>query len=68
MDNCQQAVYNGGLGAAFLNSMIVMAGAVLLTVVVASLAAFFCACTPGRIGQIGRAVFGVLAAGLAVPA
>lgn len=56
---------DGGLGSAFVNSAIVTAGAVLLTLVVASLAAFFCARMPGRAGW---AVFGVLVAGLAVPA
>ncbi|MFD3893059.1 carbohydrate ABC transporter permease [Streptomyces cellulosae] len=65
LDNYRAAVEDGGLGAAFLNSAVVTAGAVLLTLVVASLAAFFCARMPGRVGW---AVFGVLVAGLAVPA
>ncbi|MFM9611052.1 carbohydrate ABC transporter permease [Streptomyces niveiscabiei] len=65
LDNYRRAIDEGGLGAAFGNSVIVTAGAVALTLAVASLAAFFCARIPGRIGWI---VFGVLVAGLAVPA
>ncbi|GAQ59179.1 carbohydrate ABC transporter permease [Streptomyces acidiscabies] len=65
LDNYRRAVDEGGLGAAFGNSVIVTAGAVTLTLAVASLAAFFCARIPGRVGWI---VFGVLVAGLAVPA
>ncbi|WP_416975242.1 carbohydrate ABC transporter permease [Streptomyces sp. 4F14] len=65
LDNYRRAVDEGGLGAAFGNSVIVTAGAVTLTLAVASLAAFFCARVPGRVGWI---VFGVLVAGLAVPA
>ncbi|MET7570681.1 carbohydrate ABC transporter permease [Streptomyces sp. NPDC005492] len=65
LDNYRRAVNEGGLGAAFVNSAVVTAGAVLLTLVVASLAAFFCARVPGRVSWI---VFGVLVAGLAVPA
>ncbi|WP_338683467.1 carbohydrate ABC transporter permease [Streptomyces acidiscabies] len=65
LDNYRRAVDEGGLGAAFGNSVIVTAGAVTLTLAVAGLAAFFCARIPGRVGWI---VFGVLVAGLAVPA
>ncbi|MFD7699985.1 carbohydrate ABC transporter permease [Streptomyces caelestis] len=65
LDNYRRAVEEGGLGSAFANSAVVTAGAVTLTLVVASLAAFFCARVPGRVGW---AVFGVLVAGLAVPA
>jgi raffinose/stachyose/melibiose transport system permease protein len=65
LDNYRRAVDEGGLGSAFVNSLVVTAGAVTLTLVVASLAAFFCARVPGRTGWI---VFGVLVAGLAVPA
>jgi raffinose/stachyose/melibiose transport system permease protein len=65
LDNYRRAVDEGGLGPAFLNSAVVTAGAVALTLVVAGLAAFFCARVPGRAGWI---VFGVLVAGLAVPA
>ncbi|MFC1228747.1 carbohydrate ABC transporter permease [Streptomyces sp. Sce081] len=65
LDNYRRAVGEGGLGTAFTNSLIVTVGAVALTLTVASLAAFFCARAPGRAGW---AVFGVLVAGLAVPA
>ncbi|MFD6419569.1 carbohydrate ABC transporter permease [Streptomyces sp. NPDC060194] len=64
-DNYRRAVDEGGLGPAFLNSVLVTAAAVLITLVLAGLAAFFCARVPGRISW---AVFGVLVAGLAVPA
>lgn len=64
LDNYRQAVEEGGLGTAFRNSLLVTAAAVTLTLVTASLAAFFCARVPGRISW---AVFGLLVAGLAVP-
>ncbi|MET8946447.1 carbohydrate ABC transporter permease [Streptomyces sp. NPDC004542] len=64
-DNYRRAVDEGGLGAAFVNSLLVTAGAVTLTLVAAGPAAFFCARVPGRVGWT---VFGVLVAGLAVPA
>ncbi|MFI8194254.1 carbohydrate ABC transporter permease [Streptomyces sp. NPDC085946] len=65
LGNYRRAVREGGLGTAFRNSLVVTAGGVLSTLVVAALAAFFCARVPGRAGW---AVFGVLVAGLAVPA
>ncbi|MGW4907896.1 carbohydrate ABC transporter permease [Streptomyces sp. NPDC004270] len=65
LDNYRRAVDEGGLGTAFVNSAVVTAGAVVLTLAVASLAAFFCARMPGRVSWL---VFGVLVAGLAVPA
>ncbi|MEU6402574.1 carbohydrate ABC transporter permease [Streptomyces sp. NPDC046985] len=64
LDNYRQAVDEGGLGTAFVNSLTVTAGAVALTLAAAGLAAFFCARVPGRVSW---AVFGVLVAGLAVP-
>uniref|UniRef100_A0AAU1LZJ1 Carbohydrate ABC transporter permease n=1 Tax=Streptomyces sp. NBC_00148 TaxID=2903626 RepID=A0AAU1LZJ1_9ACTN len=65
LDNYRRAIDEGGIGGAFRNSLVVTVGAVLLTLVLAGLAAFFCARVPGRVSWI---VFGVLVAGLAVPA
>jgi len=65
LGNYRQAIDQGGLGRALLNSVLVTAAAVGITLLLASLAAFGCARIPGRFSW---AVYGLLVAGLAVPA
>jgi raffinose/stachyose/melibiose transport system permease protein len=65
LDNLERVFSTQSMGTAFLNSILVTGAAVLVTLFVASLAAFGLARVRGRWGWL---VFGFLVLGMAVPA
>jgi|SRR5215207_1050189 raffinose/stachyose/melibiose transport system permease protein len=65
LSNYSQAMFGQGIGQALINSVIVTVTSVILTLIVASLAAYAVARIPGWKGNL---IFGFLILGMAIPA